>query len=137
MYLLQKKDDIYHHGVKGQKWGVVNSDRANAAISRMKNPKKKEIFIKKLKEADRLYKNNKIADRQIKRLSNIMEDSSKRRDKLGEDSKEYRKLGDRWANSFLWKIKFQDLYEHNDKIIKKSRKQLDRTIRRALGESWF
>lgn len=66
-----------------------------------------------------------------------MEDSSKRRDKLGEDSKEYRKLGDRWANSFLWKIKFQDLYEHNDKIIKKSRKQLDRTIRRALGESWF
>ena len=47
----KKKDDIYHHGVKGQKWGVITKQnrvrvvkRRFKAYSRM-TPKEKDKFL--------------------------------------------------------------------------------------------
>lgn len=65
---------------------------------------------------------------------NIIEKMQK---KLDPNSDESHALSEKYVNAFLWRSAYQGQYERNDAIIRKSRKQLDRTIRRALGESWF
>ena len=55
MFYKKKGSDIYHHGVKGQKWGIVKErDRARteAAISRLKGKKRQKLIDQLGKEVE-------------------------------------------------------------------------------------
>ena len=137
----KKSNDIYHHGVKGQKWGIVKErDRARteAAISRLKGKKRQKLIDQLGKEVE-LHKNVKRLEKGAAYAKRGVIEKAKVLQKLAEKgpSKQYYKL----EQAALWQSMAvsasMPMIEAKNKEIQVVRKQIDRTIRRALGESWF
>lgn len=88
--------DLYHHGVKGQKWGVrrfQNTDGSLTPAGKAKLKKYKETELKALAK-----RHLKTADRDEKRLEKLTNKVNKAIDEHGNKSKQAQRASKRYFN---------------------------------------
>lgn len=148
-YVFISGDELYHHGIKGQKWGVRRFQNADGSLKPAGEKRyteggkeslgtKASKFIKKRKENLENYSNYK----------KLQQKASKKYDLK---DKEYQKQYEDWANDEINKTIFGENYKSKDhlrdlkfagdkaakdyeKASKKAEKYVERKFKEKYGE---
>ena len=76
MFYIVNSDELCHHGVKGQKWGVRRYQNADGTLTEKGKARLAKYQAKQLKEVDKAYRpilksTQRRADSEIKKLDNL------------------------------------------------------------------
>lgn len=76
MFYIVNSDELYHHGVKGQKWGVRRYQNADGTLTEKGKARLAKYQAKQLKEVNKAYRpilksTQRRADSEIKKFDNL------------------------------------------------------------------
>ena len=133
MYIVVKTgDDIYHHGVKGQKWGIHRyEERRNKIYSKLNNSEKKNLIDKENKYKDTYNNRTRFKDyfNSIKEYNKSYKNTLKNWLKYGTFSEEYLKsYGETGHKIYMVQYKLSKIFIDSEKA-GHARKQLNKTLR--------
>lgn len=122
---LDHKDELYHHGIKGQKWGKKNGPPYPLGASDHSSAERKEGHKGWSKEAKR-----ELDNKNGNKSSNKSSNKTKKKSGLTDKQKKYIKIGAAVAVTALATYGGYKLYESGklDDLISKGKEALNKTI---------
>ena len=101
-YRIVPSDELYHHGIKGQKWGFRRFQNEDGTYTSEGKRRRREEYSEDYKEAKELSKkkSSQLSNAELKKLNNRYELEQKRRQYEGRTQ-----LGNNWFNTVGKKLR--------------------------------